>query len=86
MLYKVKINLSKSKDALNKIGMVEMSKKPYWVNVEADDPDGACVEAVKKVTNAINKTFSSLSISSNKVERYTDEAIANMRITKIEGE
>ena len=84
MLYKVKIDLSKSKDSLNKIGMVELSTKPYWIKVEAADPDDACAASVKKVASTINKTFSSLSISSSKVERYTDEAIANMRITKIE--
>tara|TARA_R110000765_G_scaffold259501_3_gene359692 strand:- start:1609 stop:1869 length:261 start_codon:yes stop_codon:yes gene_type:complete len=83
MLYKVKINLSKSADSLNKIGMVEMSKKPYWVSVEAPDPDDACAAAVKKVNTAINAAFSSLSISSSKVEKYTDEAIVNMRITEI---
>ena len=83
MSYKVKIDLSKSRDSLNKIGMVELSTKSYWITVEAADPDDACAAAVKKVATTINKTFSNLSISSSKVEKCTDEAIANMRITKI---
>jgi hypothetical protein len=84
MLFQVKVDLSKSYEPLNKIGMGEMSKTPYWVRIEADDPDDACSKTIKKVNNAINKAFSSLDIHSSRVEQCTDEAIVNMRIIKIE--
>jgi len=85
MLYRVKIDLSKSKEALNKIGMADMCIKPYWIKVDASDPDEACAKSREKVAATINKTFSSLSISSSKVEECTEEAISYMRITKIDG-
>jgi len=64
--------------------MSEVAKQPYWISVEAGDPDEACYQAKKKVTSTIDRTFSNLSITSSKVQRYTEQAIDNMRIIKIE--
>tara|TARA_Y100000310_G_C20052459_1_gene521195 strand:+ start:56 stop:331 length:276 start_codon:yes stop_codon:yes gene_type:complete len=84
--FKVKIDLSGAYSVLNLLGLGDITKKPYWIKVNAYDPDDACVKARKKVGNTIQNTFEALEISGSRIIDASKKATKEMKILKIEVE
>ena len=55
--YRVQIELKEVLKELEKLGLKEVLKGPYWLKVQGKDPDDACFVAFKKVENTIKNKF-----------------------------
>jgi hypothetical protein len=83
MRFKVKIDLADAYDVLNMLGMGDIAKKPYWINIDADDPDDACKKSRDKVATTIENTFKILEVSEGRIKDAVNGTKRRMKIIKI---
>ena len=76
--YKIKVDITTALPELKKLGIAE-TKKVFWINVEAIDPDDACAEAYNKVYKIITTKN-----KSKKFKAAADIVKQKLRILKIE--